>query len=185
MQNKVQVFENEMLGAVRVKGDFENPLFCLADICKILSITNPMNVKNSINREFDKGDMFNIYPLQTAGGKQNFLFINEPELYFVLMRSRSARAKPFRQWVVSEILPKIRKTGNYSPNDYINELVSLLMPKLPPYDFSIKVNVNDWNNKKEFSLHYEVGNAKAKSELLNTKFVEEKEKQCEVISKNL
>ena len=176
MQNQVAKFENEMLGAIRIKGDFQNPLFCLADVCRILGVTNPTLVKNSINREFDKGGMFNVYPLQTAGGIQNFLFISEPELYFVLMRSRSKNAKPFRQWVVNDILPKIRKTGNYSSNDYINELVSLLMPKLPPYDFSIVVNVNDWNNQKNFSIHYEVGNAKVKqqeNQILNTKFKKE------------
>lgn len=54
-----------------------------------------------------------MYPLQTKGGTQNFTFINESELYFVLMRSRSAKAKPFRQWLTKEVLPSIRKTGSY------------------------------------------------------------------------
>ena len=43
--------------------------------------------------------------------------ITEPQLYFVLMRSDKPKAKPFRQWVVNEVLPSIRKQGYYlSPN---------------------------------------------------------------------
>lgn len=47
--------------------------------------------------------------------------ITESQLYFVLMRSNSTKIKPFRQWVVSEVLPCIRKTGSYS----------ISAPKLP------------------------------------------------------
>ena len=47
------------------------------------------------------------------GRVQTATFITEPQLYFVMMRSRSEQAKPFRQWVVSEVLPSIRKTGRY------------------------------------------------------------------------
>ena len=40
--------------------------------------------------------------------------ITEPQLYFVLMRSDKPKAKPFRQWVVGEVLPSIRKHGFYA-----------------------------------------------------------------------
>ena len=40
--------------------------------------------------------------------------ITEPQLYFVLMRSDKPKAKPFRQWVVSEVLPSIRRHGFYA-----------------------------------------------------------------------
>lgn len=110
---KTQVFENAEFGKIRVKGDSENPLFCLADVCKILELTTPAKVASAINTEFDKGGEFNSYPLETAGGVQNFTFINESELYFVLMRSDKPKAKPFRLWVTKEVLPAIRKTGAY------------------------------------------------------------------------
>lgn len=109
----VILFENFELGKIRVKGDSENPLFCLADICKILELTTPAKVASAINTEFDKGGEFNSYPLKTTGGIQNFTFISESELYFVLMRSDKPKAKPFRQWVINEVLPQIRKQGKY------------------------------------------------------------------------
>ncbi|EAL8037643.1 phage regulatory protein [Campylobacter coli] len=43
--------------------------------------------------------------------------LNEPELYFVLMRSDKPKAKPFRQWVIKEVLPSIRKQGYYASNN--------------------------------------------------------------------
>lgn len=109
----VQLFNCD-LGQVRVITENGEPLFCLADLAYSLDFRDGNNLKNAINAEFDKGGIFNMYPLQTKGGKQNFTFINESELYFVLMRSRSEKAKPFRQWVTKEVLPSIRKQGSYN-----------------------------------------------------------------------
>lgn len=109
----VQLFNCD-LGQVRVITENGEPLFCLADLAYSLDFRDGNNLKNTINAEFDKGGIFNMYPLQTKGGKQNFTFINESELYYVLMRSRSDKAKAFRQWVTKEVLPSIRKQGSYN-----------------------------------------------------------------------
>lgn len=94
------------------------PLFSLADVCKVLGLSNPSSVAASIREEFSEGSKLNLDPLVTIriatnGGAQEVTFITEPQLYFVLMRSRSEFARPFRQWVVNEVLPSIRKTGKY------------------------------------------------------------------------
>lgn len=113
---QLQVFEHKNLGNIRVIGVNDNPLFCLKDICEILEHTNPSRLLEVINAEFEKG-LTQSYPLQTNGGIQQATFITEPQLYFVLMRSDKPKAKPFRQWVVNEVLPSIRKQGYYlSPN---------------------------------------------------------------------
>lgn len=101
---------------VRVIVNNNEPLFCLRDICEALNVQNISDVKSAIDREFDKGGRFDLYPLETNGGKQNFIFITEPQLYFVLMRSDKPNARPFRQWVVKEVLPSIRKNGGYIAN---------------------------------------------------------------------
>lgn len=108
----VVLFENFELGKIRVKGDSENPLFCLADICEILEHSNASRVKEILKIEFGKG-LTQSYPLETKGGIQQATFITEPQLYFVLMRSDKPKAKPFRQWVINEVLPQIRKQGRY------------------------------------------------------------------------
>ncbi|RAX56433.1 hypothetical protein CCZ01_09545 [Helicobacter monodelphidis] len=134
----LQVFENENLGSIRVLGNNENPLFCLRDICEVLEISNTSDVKNAIKREFGDGvdliypitasketiesDSDNgvdlIYPIKDSlGREQQATFITEPQLYFVLMRSDKPKAKPFRQWVISDVLPSIRKSGGYCNKD--------------------------------------------------------------------
>lgn len=112
--NNLQVFNKKELGQVRVIGDKDNPLFCLRDVCDILGIVNNSDVKTSIIKEFGD-DLDLIYPISdNLGRQQNATFITEPQLYFVLMRSDKPKAKPFRQWVVNEVLPQIRKTGSYN-----------------------------------------------------------------------
>lgn len=107
------IFKNENLGEIRVIFIDNEPLFCLADICKILGLTTPAKVANVIKAEFEGGELHS-YPFETAGGIQNLTIITEPQLYFVLMRSNKAEAKEFRKWVNTEVLPSIRKTGSYS-----------------------------------------------------------------------
>lgn len=116
MQDKLQVFSNENFGSVRVIGDSQNPLFCLADVCKVLEIQNTSDVKNALIKEFGD-DLDKIYPISDSMGReQNAIFIQERELYFILMRSNKENVKPFRKWVFEEVLPSIRKNGSYSIN---------------------------------------------------------------------
>lgn len=115
---KLTVF-NYNSDVVRTQVDDKGePLFCLADVCKILEISDPSNTVRQLREEFSEGAVFNTDPLktiriETSGGAQSLIFITEPQLYFVMMRSRSNAARPFRQWVVNEVLPSIRKTGKY------------------------------------------------------------------------
>lgn len=106
MSQTVQLFKKEDLGMVRILGDKDNPLFCLKDVCEILEHTTPTRIKDSIINEFGEG-MTQTHPLKTAGGMQNMTFITEPQLYFVLMRSDKPKAKPFRQWVINEVLVQL------------------------------------------------------------------------------
>lgn len=46
--NDIQIFKNEAFGKVRVAGTSEEPLFCLADVCKILELGNPSQVKTRL-----------------------------------------------------------------------------------------------------------------------------------------
>ena len=108
----VVLFENFELGKIRVKGDSENPLFCLADICKILNLESVNKVANAIKTEFELGEL-NSASFDSGYGVKEFTMITEPQLYFVLMRSDKPKAKPFRQWVINEVLPQIRKQSKY------------------------------------------------------------------------
>ncbi|STQ86200.1 hypothetical protein LS73_000120 [Helicobacter muridarum] len=115
---QLQVFNHKDLGQVRVIGSNDNPLFCLRDICEVLEHTNPSRLIEAINTELGGGLTLSYPIIDTLGRIQQATFITEPQLYFVLMRSDKPKAKPFRQWVVSEVLPRLRKKGYYlNPKD--------------------------------------------------------------------
>lgn len=109
--NLINFNYNNIIVRTQVTDDGE-PLFCLADICAVLELTNPTHTANAIKEEFSCPTL-NVGQVSDPSGAKTVTFVTEPQLYFVLMRSRSDKAKPFRQWVVNEVLPSIRKTGKY------------------------------------------------------------------------
>ena len=107
------ILSNENFGEVRVAYENNEPLFCLSDICRVLEIQNATDVKNAILKEFELPRL-NLYSFDTGFGIKEFIMIDEAQLYYVLNTSRSKKARPFRKWVNTEVLPSIRKTGAYS-----------------------------------------------------------------------
>lgn len=109
MENKIKIFKNERFGEIRTAGTSEEPLFCLADVCKAIGIKD---VPRCASRLDD--DMRQTHPIiDSLGRTQQATFVTESGLYDVIIRSDSENAKPFRKWVTSEVLPSIRKTGGY------------------------------------------------------------------------
>lgn len=108
--NNLQVFSNENFGQVRVLGDKENPLFCASDICKALGHSNGRVI---VDRLFGDG-VTKCYPIiDSLGREQEARFLTESQLYKLIMRSNAKNAEAFQDWVCGEVLPSIRKTGQY------------------------------------------------------------------------
>lgn len=89
-------------------------IFCLADVCKVLDLKNPTHAVAQIKEEFGTPTLNVGMVSRPDGSSVQATFITEPQLYFVMMRSRAKVAREFRQWIVNEVLPSIRKTGAYS-----------------------------------------------------------------------
>lgn len=106
--NNLQIFKNDEFGTIRTVSIDGEPMFCLSDICKALELTQPSKVKERLN---EKG--VNSIPTLTNGGTQNLLYVNESNLYKTIFQSRKESAERFTDWVTSEVLPSIRKTGVY------------------------------------------------------------------------
>ena len=106
MEN-VMIFESDKFGQIRTAGTSEEPLFCLSDICRVLEL-QPGRVKQRLNQ---KG--ITLSNTLTQGGEQQMVFINEQNLYKVIMRSDKPQAEAFQDWVCGEVLPSIRKNGAY------------------------------------------------------------------------
>lgn len=107
MKQEITVFKNEKFGEIRTILDNQGePWFCISDICRTLNLTNPSSVAEKLDE--DERSKFNL-------GRQGLSnFTNESGIYKILLRSDKEETKPFQKWVTSEVLPSIRKTGNYS-----------------------------------------------------------------------
>jgi prophage antirepressor-like protein len=105
--NDILTFTNSQFGEIRTSGTAENPMFCLSDICKVLEL----QAGATKNRLGNKG--ISLINTPTSGGNQNMVYINEQNLYKVIMRSDKPQAEPFQDWVCGVVLPEIRKHGGY------------------------------------------------------------------------
>lgn len=102
-------FTHNLFGPVRSVGEESGEVWFIAkDIAVVLGYANP---RKAIS---DHCKAANKKPLPTAGGIQDVTIIPERDIYRLVMRSRLPAAEKFEEWVVSEVLPSIRKTGSYA-----------------------------------------------------------------------
>lgn len=115
MANEIKIFDNPQFGEIRTAGTSEKPLFCLADVCRVLDL----QVTPTKNRLKPDGVSL-IKVIDSLGREQEATFITEQNLYKVIMRSDKPQAEPFQDWVCEEVLPSIRKTGSYSAGQQLS-----------------------------------------------------------------
>ena len=107
--NAVQVL-NFQQNSVRTVADNKGELWFLAnDVCEILGYSNP---RQAVQKNCKEKGVSNRYTL-TRGGEQSMTYINEPNLYRLIIKSRKPAAEAFEEWVMETVLPTIRKTGGY------------------------------------------------------------------------
>lgn len=116
--NELQVFNfNE--NQIRTLLINNEPYFIGKDVASILGYSNTRKAINDHVDEDDKG----VTKCDTLGGKQDLIVINESGLYSLILSSKLPTAKKFKRWVTSEVLPAIRKTGQYQvPSDPMSAL---------------------------------------------------------------
>lgn len=93
---------------IRVLGTYEEPWFVAKDICDILELPNLTNALKILPEKWRS-----LKILMTFGGDQNMSIINEAGLYKLIMRSNKPVAQKFQEVVCEEILPSLRKKGEY------------------------------------------------------------------------
>lgn len=96
--------------AIRIVMKDDDPWFVAADVCAVLGIKNTTQALSMLDK--DEYSMFYI-GYSGARGNPNANAVNESGLYSLILRSNKPEAKRFRKWVTSEVLPSIRKTGQY------------------------------------------------------------------------
>ena len=106
--NELQLFsfENHEVRSLLIN---DEPYFVGKDVAEILGYKNPRDAVNKHVDDEDKG----VAKCDTLGGVQELTIINESGLYSLVLSSKLPSAKKFKRWVTSEVLPALRKTGQY------------------------------------------------------------------------
>lgn len=114
--NELQVFKNQEFGQVRSLVINGEPWLVGKDVTKALGYDNPSKaIRDHVEEEDKRVGVQNVTPyiIDSLGRKQHPTFINESGLYALVFGSKLPSAKKFKRWVTSEVLPALRKTGQY------------------------------------------------------------------------
>ena len=117
--NEIKIFNNPEFGKVRTMEINGEPYFVGKDVAIILGYAKP---ENAIANHVDTEDK-TLTPIQggCSTGSQNTTIINESGLYSLILSSKLPKAKEFKHWVTSEVLPSIRKHGAYAVDELLND----------------------------------------------------------------
>lgn len=114
--NEIQIFNNSEFGQVRSLVINGEPWLVGKDVTKALGYDNPSKaIRDHVEEEDKRVGVQNVTPyiIDSLGRKQHPTFINESGLYALVFGSKLPSAKKFKRWVTSEVLPALRKTGQY------------------------------------------------------------------------
>lgn len=105
--NELQIFNSGEFGEIRTIEIDGKPYFVGTDVAKALGYSNPRKAILDHCKGVTKRDT------PTSSGVQSMSYINEGDLYRLIMKSKLPSAEKFESWVMDEVLPTIRKTGSY------------------------------------------------------------------------
>lgn len=118
--NELQIFNSEEFGDIRTAEIDGKPYFVGTDVAKALGYSNPRKAILDHCKGVTKRDT------PTSSGIQSMSYINEGDLYRLIMKSKLPSAEKFESWVMDEVLPAIRKTGAYQKPMTTAEQIQLL-----------------------------------------------------------
>lgn len=147
---------------IRVIGNYNEPLFVAKDICTILELSNITEALRNIPEKWRTSEI-----LKCANGQNmNMIILKEPAVYQLIMRSTKPMAKAFQEVVCEDILPSIRKTGEFKlkemlekKNKEIEDKENLLKEKKNKIK-TLKIK-NKENKKKKETVEKELNEKKA------------------------
>lgn len=118
--NEIQIFKSDSFGAVRTVEVNGTPYFVGKDVAEILGYSN---TRDALAKHVDDEDK-NTVAIHDGIGNPNKTVINESGLYSLILSSKLPKAKEFKHWVTSEILPTIRKHGAYMTENTLEKALT-------------------------------------------------------------
>ena len=119
--NELKIFENPDFGKVRTMEIDSEPYFVGKDVAEILGYSN---TKDAISSHVDEDDKRVFQKSENTTFEipnRGLTVINESGLYSLILSSKLPKAKEFKRWVTSEVLPSIRKHGVYAVDELLND----------------------------------------------------------------
>lgn len=114
-ENMIQTFVNDKFGSIRTLSVGNELYFIGKDVAVSLGYAKP---ENAVSNHVDIEDKTTTLIQGTGSNyKSKTVIINESGLYSLILSSKLPKAKEFKRWVTSEVLPSIRKTGGYVNNE--------------------------------------------------------------------
>ncbi|EKN3611449.1 transporter [Yersinia enterocolitica] len=113
MNSAIRTFDftantGDLLASVRAVVINQSPWFFAIDVCQALELSDTNKALLSVDDEDIREHE------QYSGSGRKPLLVNESGLYSLILKSRKPKAKRFKRWITSEVLPSIRTTGSYS-----------------------------------------------------------------------
>ena len=119
---ELQVFSNAEFGSVRSIMIDNEPYFVGKDVAEVLGYVDP---NKAISMHVDEEDKLNDKTSSSLGQRGGWL-INESGLYSLILSSKMPKARQFKRWVTSEVLPAIRKHGVFAVDAMLNDPDSMI-----------------------------------------------------------
>lgn len=131
MNTEIQTFNFNATPLRALTDEAGDPWFSGQDVCTILGTGT-----NHLREYLDEDEITNIRTTDIGqnGGKAP-VFISEPGLYKLIMRSRKQEAKEFQRWVTHEVLPSIRKHGTGMKQQTSGNAITRLTAPLESFTF--------------------------------------------------
>lgn len=146
MTNEITTFNFDDQNVRIIVDETGNPWFCAADVCAALGYGNSRDAL----RKHCKSEGVAKRDTPTNSGIQAIAYIDERNLYRLVMRSKLESAERFQDWVCGEVLPTIRKTGGYGKQQ----------PALPSYSEALRQLADQIDHNKELEQKIEMDKPK-------------------------
>jgi prophage antirepressor-like protein len=131
---QLSIFENPIIGTLKgfIDEKTGEPWFLAGQVCRCLGIKDSTSAVQQLKQRMQVVENFyrekkisnlayncivkKVKIENTNFGKQDVYIINEQALYELIFASRKQTAIVFRAWVTGEVLPSLRKHGEYRMN---------------------------------------------------------------------
>lgn len=165
--NNLKIFENSIFGELRtITDEFGQPWFVGKDVAEALKYRNG---SRDINRHVDELDRKKEM-INDGNQLKETILINESGLYSLIFSSKMEKAKEFKRWVTSEVLPAIRKHGAYMTDGVIERTLTD-----PDYLIMLATNLKEEKAKRALA---EAENEKNKPKVLFADAVSASSRSC-------